>query len=217
MSKRHFMPKIEKGTRFCRLTTVKKLFKRKSRWYWSCLCDCGNGIVASENNLNTNNTKSCGCLQIDATTRRSTKHGQGGRLGKTAEYMTWKGIHNRCNSATDKDYGGRGVAVCDRWSGPEGFANFFADMGRKPSSDHSIDRKDTNGSYSPDNCRWATSKEQSRNKRNNRLIEYNGRVQCLAAWAEELGMKIGTLNRRICRNGWSVERAMTQKMRMVKS
>jgi hypothetical protein len=106
-------------------------------------------------------------------------------------------------------YGERGIKVCARWLL---FANFFADMGARPSPDHSIDRKDNDGNYEPGNCRWATRKEQQRNLGTNVVITHDGRSQCLAAWAEELGVPMSSLRMRLCR-GDSVEHALNTPMR----
>jgi hypothetical protein len=107
-----------------------------------------------------------------------------------------------------KWYGGRGIRVCDRW---QSFANFLADMGECPSATHTIDRKNGNGHYEPGNCRWATSKEQHRNKSNNRRITAFGRTLTLVEWAEEKGMDSRTLQMRFQR-GWSAERALSRPL-----
>ena len=105
------------------------------------------------------------------------------------------------------NYGARGIYVCDRWR--ESFENFLADMGPKPSPAHSIDRIDNNLGYSPENCRWATWHEQSRNKRVNLLVEHRGKRQCLTDWARDTGIHVNTLRFRI-KKGWPVERALTE-------
>jgi len=104
-------------------------------------------------------------------------------------------------------YGGRGVTVCDRWLK---FGNFLADMGRKPSPKHSIDRTDNEGNYEPGNCRWATAKEQCRNTRRNRTLTHDGKTMCMAAWAEKLGITWATLSWRI-KHGWSPDRIFSSK------
>ena len=125
-------------------------------------------------------------------------HGQSG----TREFATWTDIQTRChnpNATSYCDYGGRGIQVCDRWR--SSFSNFLADMGRRPSNDHSIERDDVNGNYEPINCRWATSAEQGRNKRNTRMVEINGTTKRLQDWAKESGLLPQTLHIRLRQGG----------------
>ncbi|HEY9737554.1 MAG TPA: hypothetical protein V6D06_14770 [Trichocoleus sp.] len=117
--------------------------------------------------------------------------------------------HNPNNAAYDR-YGGRGIVVCDRWR--ESFENFYADMGPRPSEQHSIDRINNDGNYEPGNCRWATDKQQSRNTRRNRLLTYNGETLFLDEWAERLSISKHTLQTRLWR-GWSVEEAFETPIR----
>jgi hypothetical protein len=113
------------------------------------------------------------------------------------------------NSTGHDNYGGRGIIICDRWLDPEnGFADFLIDMGPRPSLEHEIERKNNDGNYCPENCKWATRTEQGRNKRNNVMLTYNGKTQCVTAWAEELGMNPGSLYTRL-RNGMTTEAALT--------
>ncbi len=138
------------------------------------------------------------------------KHGHAFRGGLTPEYRSWKRIIVRCENKNTKDfpdYGGRGIKVCDRWR--HSFENFLADMGLKPSPRHSIDRIDNNGHYQPDNCRWATPKEQSRNARRNHLVTFQGQTLCVSELAEKTGIRYHTLRSRI-RLGWTVERAISE-------
>ena len=158
------------GKKFRRLTVIFRVGSDCHRSpTWSCLCDCGNTtIVSSRHLVDKNGTGSCGCIRNEA---KST-HGQ--RLSKnkrTKEYKTWTSIKQRCYNPKHigyKNYGGRGIQVCDRWL--NSFENFFADMGKAPSSKHSIDRFPNNdGNYEPSNCRWATAKEQNNNTRKTKL------------------------------------------------
>ncbi len=126
-------------------------------------CRCGLVQVTNLNNLvNGSSTQCRGCAKRGRPSNRRT-HGMSVR--RPATYRIWKGMHWRCSDTTDHCYGGRGIKVCERWSGPDGYANFRADMGPRPSSRHSVDRVDVDGHYSPENCRWATPKQQGRNKR----------------------------------------------------
>ena len=131
----------------------------------------------------------------------------------TSEYGTWSDMKQRCSNPRHRKYhryGGRGIVVCERW---QCFKNFFADMGRRPSIRHSLDRIDNNGNYEPGNCRWATTKQQARNTVSNQLVSFQGETLCLAEWAERKGIKPLTLRARIFEYGWTVERAMTTPVR----
>lgn len=134
-----------------------------------------------------------------------TTHG----LSKIPEYVVWQGMIARCHrqrNAEYRNYGGRGITVCDRWRGD--FAAFIGDLGKRPSPTHTLERLDNDTGYCPGNVRWATQKEQSRNKRTNTRIELNGRTQTLIEWSEEIGINYKTLRYRLDQ-GWSVERALT--------
>ncbi len=129
-------------------------------------------------------------------------------LADIPEYKVWQGMRDRClNSGADcyPRYGGRGIRICERW---DSFQNFYADMGPRPSSTHSIERKDNTGNYCPENCCWATKKDQGRNKRSNRNITYQGKTQCIAAWAEEFGVNPAMIWFRLSR-GWTPEKAIS--------
>lgn len=175
-----------------------------SHW-WRCVCSCGSEIYLRGVNLRNGSTRSCGCLRREgAHTRR---HG----MTKTTEHKVWTELRQRCFNENDKGwprYGGRGITVSPRWLGRRGFENFYEDMGTRPAG-LSLDRIDNNGPYSPENCRWADRVTQARNRRSSALLTYDGRTQCLTAWAAEIGIPRATLSSRI-RHGWSVERALTE-------
>lgn len=169
---------------------------------WLCRCRCGAEKVVSGPVLTKGASRSCGCLfkEIASTHGRS----------KTSEYRCWMGAIRRCYNKHTKDYpdyGGRGITVCDRWR--HDFAAFLADMGHRPSPRHSIERKDTDGPYSPENCCWATAKEQGRNKRNNRLLTFRGTTCPMSEWAELLGISLQTISSRIHQMGWPPEKALS--------
>lgn len=151
------------GKQFGKLTVIEfhgKDERRKS--IWKCLCDCGKESLVPSTNLIGNRTNSCGCLVKEKARQNFHKHG----LTNSSEYRSWSAMIKRCtNPKHDKYqyYGGRGINVCEQWL--TSFENFFNDMGHKPSRNHSIDRKDVNGDYTPDNCVWTTTEEQMRNKR----------------------------------------------------
>jgi hypothetical protein len=137
----------------------------------------------------------------------TTKHG----MKNTPEYRIWKAMRSRCGctkSERAKDYSLRGISVCKRW---DDFLTFYADMGPRPSRDHSIERIDNDGDYEPRNCRWATRIEQGNNKRNNVRISANGKNQTVAQWSVELGLNASTIRRRL-RIGWSPDRALFEAL-----
>ena len=130
-------------------------------------------------------------------------------MSHTPEYEIWQGMRKRCtnpNTRAYKYYGGRGIKVCERWM--DSFESFFADMGKRPSPTHSIDRIDNDKDYSPDNCRWATKTEQSRNQRRNHLLTLGGETLTLAEWAERHQQKYSVVLFRLA-HGWDAWKALT--------
>jgi hypothetical protein len=205
---------ISKGQTFGRwefLDVVRKTdSKGMRRLYGRCRCECGSERLVLLFHLRRGATQSCGCLVRE----QNTKHGESSTSAhrESIEYRIWSGMIARCervNEETYRNYGGRGISVCDRWR--ESFQSFLEDMGRRPSSNHSLDRIDVNGNYEPSNCRWATWKQQQRNKRNNRIITAQGQRKTMAEWAEITGIRTGTISERL-RHGWSHERAVTEPL-----
>lgn len=127
------------------------------------------------------------------------------------EYKVYLAMKRRCFNAKDahfKNYGGRGIIVCDRWAGS--FSSFFEDMGKRPSDLHSLERLDNNGNYEPSNVVWATKEQQQNNMRSNRLIEFNGEIHTISQWSSIVNMSKGVLYSRF-KSGWDTERALTQR------
>lgn len=198
------------GQTYGRLTAIRSEKRTGSTTPWIFRCECGNITRVSLANVRNGHTKSCGCLAIETTVNRSRVHGEGSRKQKSPEYKAWKGMKTRCHDPRDKSferYGAKGVTVCGRWR--NSFAHFLADMGRKPSPCHSIDRIENSLGYQPGNCRWATDVEQANNHANNRKITFNGKTMNLGQWAKAIGIKPNTLGARI-RAGWSLDQAMTK-------
>lgn len=157
------MARIElTGRRFGKLTVLHFNSKRGSHLMWNCHCDCGEGRIVAGDNLLSGNSASCGCSHVGPRT-----HGNAPKSGATIEYKTWSWMIQRCTNPKNKRwacYGGRGIKVCGRWRAS--FVEFLADVGLRPSSQHSIDRfPDFNGHYEPGNVRWATRSEQAGNTR----------------------------------------------------
>lgn len=165
-----------------------------------CQCDCGTVSVVQKHSILSGNSQSCGCLLREIATACNTKHG----MRNAPEYRVWCGMRKRCNKPSDHkwpDYGGRGIKVCPEW---EQFEAFYKDMGPKPSTFHSIDRIDNDGDYCPENCRWATRREQAVNRRNNVRICINGQSMTLCEAAELHGLKYDTVWMRR-HKGWPEE------------
>lgn len=200
------------GQKFERLLVIQSA--KKDKWgksQWLCQCDCGREKIILDFNLKSGNTKSCGCLQIEKMIQRFTKHGHSKRNKWSKTYKSWLDMNRRCNNPNDKDYcnyRGRGITICKRW---KKFINFLEDMGEQPRG-LQIDRINNDGNYCKSNCRWATRKEQGRNRRNNHLITFNSKTQCLVAWAEEFQIHRGTLFARI-NQGWSIEKALRTQVK----
>ena len=181
------------GKRFGRLVAVERMKRPgKPDWFWLCRCSCGRTSVRRGSALQGGVAISCGCARADSlTTHGLTRRGQA-----SPEYAAWTALQRRCDRPTHKqysDYGGRGIRVCERW---RTFAHFFADMGSRPSPDHSLDRIDNDGDYEPGNCRWATSAQQMRNQRYNRWVVVRGTRMVLADAAAMLGVNPSTVKRR---------------------
>lgn len=181
---------------------------KEEKIFWSCQCDCGNIVLATCDSLRRKNTKSCGCYRDELIVTLSRTHGQSSQKHKASEYRTWINMKTRCYNDKYPEYflyGGRNIALCDRWR--DSFENFYADMGPKPEPKrkYSIDRINNNGNYEPGNCRWATSREQNNNRRSNRLITYQNRTQTLSQWAEELNIDIKILWNYLYRSHKSLE------------
>lgn len=192
------------GQRFGRLTALGPVeLGPRGGVRWLYQCECGKTTVTYVLNERTN-SRSCGCLRDEMASIRARTHGKTG----TRLYKTWHGMITRCHTPNDQayhHYGARGIKVCDLWR--ESFEEFEWYVAQLPHFDekgYSLDRINNDRDYEPDNVQWATTKEQARNRRSNRLLTYNGKTQCLQDWARELGTGKNTLQGRL-KAGWSVE------------
>jgi hypothetical protein len=164
------------------------------------VCDCGNTTEVKPLRLRTGWTKSCGCLRYEG----------GLRTEFPREYAVHQAILQRCNNPKNSNYcryGGRGIFVCERWAGPDGFANFMEDMGPRPKDGLQIDRANNSGGYEKSNCHWVTSAVNNRNRRNNVMLTHDGITLCMADWDKRCGFGVNTIRSRLT-YGWTVSEAI---------
>lgn len=195
------------GKRFGRLTVIKRVYKEGDKQtYWLCKCDCGNETVACASHLKDGHTKSCGCFHKEELNKSHTKHG----LSKHHLYKVYKAMKQRTTKGYDKrykNYGGRGIVVCDEWMNDfNKFYEWAISSGYKDGL--TIDRINTSGNYEPSNCRWVTYKAQENNRTNNHYITYNGETHTMKQWSELLCIPYTTLAQRLNKYHWTVERAL---------
>lgn len=179
------------GKRFGRLTVLRITDNHvtsggRKQIQYLCKCDCGKEVTVKAEHLRNGNTKSCGCFNADASRERSRTHG----LSDTRLHRIWQGMKQRCyykNGISYKNYGGRGISICDEWK--EDFNTFYDWAINNGYADNlSIDRKDVDKGYSPDNCRWATNIEQASNKRNNHIVVSRGESRTITSWSNKLSI-----------------------------
>lgn len=208
------------GKQFGKLTAIaiSPEPRKNNQTLWQCLCECGLSKLVPASKLVSGHTSSCGCLH--------RKHGHTSKEVnyESKTYHAWHSMKERCYNPATKGYeryGGRGIKVCQEWR--EDFRNFLQDMGETPEGNRiSLDRINTNGHYCcghcqectasgwEANCRWSNPRQQANNKRNNRLITYDGRTQTLGQWCQELNVPYDRVHKRLSA-GWSVEEALTVK------
>lgn len=196
------------GKRFGRLVVLEKCnFSVVGGSKWKCKCDCGVIIVTWSAALRRGDTHSCGCWQSELISKHRTRHGHTKGKATTPTYRAWSGMITRCTNhrvRSFKTYGARGITVCERWR--NSFDAFLADMGEAPKG-CSIERINNNGNYEKSNCRWATPKEQARNRISTHWITYNGETLPLIAWTERVKVKRATIQFRL-KHGWPVGKAL---------
>lgn len=211
----HKIVNIE-GNRYGRLVVISYYGYDKGFDKWKCKCDCGNETIVSRHALESGNTTSCGCYNKQRIRETHYKHGG----CKDRLYGVWKDIKKRCyneNERSYKNYGGRGIKMCDEWKNNyENFKSWAISAGYDENAGYmecTIDRIDVNGNYCPENCRWVDVKVQANNMRSNCVIEYNAEKHTLSEWANILGIKAITLWARINTYNWSIEKAFTTPVR----
>lgn len=198
------------GNKYGRLTVIERAQdyispKGYRAIMWRCLCDCGKETVVRASYLKRGAVRSCGCFKV-TNPGRLTHGAKGTRL-----YNIWRGMKRRCyntNDASYKNYGGRGISVCDEWKHNfEAFRDWSLEHGY--SDNLSIDRIKNNEGYSPSNCRWADNTTQANNTRSNHIVTYDGVSQTIAQWSAQTGIGYHKLKDRINRCKWDTERALT--------
>lgn len=212
------------GQTFNQLTAIKIAYIKNRKPYWEWKCDCDNIKVIDIYSVISGSIKSCGCLRSKIMSQKTSKH----NMSKTRIFRIWSLMKDRCYNSKSTQYinwGGRGIKVCDEWLGENGFINFYnwamangyieeqLPNGRNKLE---LDRIDNDGNYEPSNCRWATHKQQQNNKRNNRLITYNGETRNITEWTEFMRFPKYLLKNRLD-YGWSIEKALTTPVKKYKN
>lgn len=192
------------GEKFGELTVVRQVISGPRGYLrWSCKCSCGKYLAVDGDRLRSGERTACG-IDGHHAHRIKSKYS---RKEWAAEYAAWGSMRQRCNNSKHeryRDYGGRGIVVCERW---KLFDNFVEDMGKRPSDEHSLDRKDANGSYTPENCKWSTPTEQARNRRRTMFVEYEGRRQKMADLIATAVVPSCTVWHRV-KWGWPLDEAL---------
>lgn len=201
------------GARYGRLVVMERAGSKNERATWLCRCDCGGEKVVAAQELSKGSTRSCGCLAQEQRKQAAQRQCHGfSRANMMSERKTWENMIARCYYPKHRSYwayGAKGVTVCAQWR--ESFEQFVRDMGRRPVG-CTIDRIDSSGDYTPENCRWATMAMQANNKRSNRLLTHDGQTMTVSQWAQHVGIKVPTLFARL-KLGWSVHRALTEPVK----
>ena len=197
-----FMKRIDLvGKKFGRLTVIEPIGFIKHHFRWRCICDCGKEVNVSSQGLREGRSLSCGCYRLERIKEVNSTQKGNSRNENKETYHTWVSMIGRCvkkNHKAYKYYGGRGIKVCDRWLGKDGFSNFLEDVGKRPSHLFSLDRfPDNNGNYEKNNCRWATRVQQQHNLRSNKWYEHEGKIMIAEDWCKELGISTGCLRKRM--------------------
>lgn len=195
------------GKRFGKLKVISFDHMGGTRSYWNCACDCGGKRIVSSDHLKRGDTTDCGCYRKHIP--NVVKH----RMVGTRLYQIWSLMKERCfnrNRKEYKNYGGRGITVCEEWLDAKTFIDWALKNGY--SDDLTLDRKDNDGNYCPDNCEWVSRGIQANNRRCNRFYTYNGETKTLTQWAKENGLTYAQVAKRIDKLGWPFERAISEPL-----
>ena len=196
------------GKKFGLLTVISQRESKNGKRMWECKCDCGTTVSISTDRLKSGHTKSCGCVA-------GRPGGKSPGWKGTVVYSRWQAMKKRCYQVGTEgyeNYGGRGIKVCDEWkNNPSAFCEWALENGF--SEELTLDRKDVNGDYCPENCKWSTKTEQNRNKRNNHFVTYNGKKITLSEYSEITGIKHGAIDWRVNRSKMSEEDALKRPIR----
>lgn len=202
-----------KNMRFGKLTAISLDHKGNgTRTYWVCKCDCGNERIVSNDHLRNGDVTDCGC------TRKHTSHWNKHLMSDSRLYSIWDLMKQRCFNVNRKEYpnyGGRGITICVEWLESKNFIDWSLNNGY--ADNLTLDRIDNDGDYCPENCRWVDRKTQQNNRRNNRLITYNGITKTITEWANDNGLPYYVLKKRLDILGWSFEKAISEPIRNNKS
>lgn len=187
------------GEKFGRLTAITRIAARYEHTKYVCQCECGRQCTVFQTHLARGNTRSCGCLNSDVTTKRNVENARHG-MWQTNEFHIWQGMLQRCSPSNideekRRNYSDRGITVCDRWA--SSFEAFFQDMGKRPSKKHSLDRINNDLGYEPGNVRWATIDVQANNRRNSVRIDWDGKTLSIKEFARLHGLNASCVSQRL--------------------
>ena len=200
------------GNRYSNLVVLEKAYSENGVVIWKCKCDCGKITLVRGQNLKSGAVKSCGCLRINA--KPTLRH----NMSNTRLYKIWASMKNRCYTPSHhsyKNYGGRGIGLCDDWKdAPDAFFDWAKSSGY--TDEMTIERIDVNGNYCPENCTWIPANEQQRNRRSCQFFTHNGVTKNLMDWCHDLGLDYKNVHNRIHKLGWSFERAISEPVHIDK-
>jgi hypothetical protein len=185
------------GERYGRLVALRRLPGVKGKTIWLFRCDCGTECAKHFDNVRAGRTLSCGCLHDEKVKTTNLKHGHSANGQVSRTFLSYMNAKSRCYNPRNRgyaEYGGRGIYMCDRWI--NSFQAFLEDMGECPPG-RSIDRIDVNGPYAPENCRWATPREQAVNRRSTVWVTIDGEKLCMADFAKKVGVPYKTIQTRV--------------------